>query len=329
MGRKPALLESNPWTRLVTRTMIRVRSFHDLRLSNEMTIQPCLLEAPLAARHYLEYRMRSGVELRALAEAVAAARAAPAAGAHSLLALGPRVLSAFGLDVGLEPFASVSGTDHQATSTQRDLFVMVQAENQGELFDQARGAHAALTQVGDLELEVSGFDYRNSHDLIGFEDGTANPKGEDAVAAAVIPDGHPGQGGSFLLTQKWVHDLPKFGALSVEEQERIVGRTKAESIELEGDAMPVDSHVSRTDVKVDGTAMKILRRSSPYGGVAEHGLYFVGFACEQRRLQIQIERMFGVAGDGLSDRLIDFSRAEASSYWFVPSIEDLDRLAEK
>ena len=90
--------------------------------------------------------------------------------------------------------------------------------------------------------------------------------------------------------------------------------------------MPATSHVSRTDVKVDGTAMKILRRSSPYGGAGEHGLYFVAFTCERRRVQIQLDRMYGTAGDDLQDRLMNFSRAVTGSYWFAPSAEQLATL---
>ena len=93
--------------------------------------------------------------------------------------------------------------------------------------------------------------------------------------------------------------------------------------------MPPDSHVSRTDVKVDGVAMKILRHSSPYGSAAEHGLYFVAFACEQRRFQIQLDRMFGVSGDGLHDQLVEYSHAVTGSYWFAPSAEELERLARE
>jgi putative iron-dependent peroxidase len=203
------------------------------------------------------------------------------------------------------------------------LWVAVTGNGHDEVFDAVLATHRALKPVAALELDLRGFDYRDSHDLIGFEDGTANPKDEKAEAAALVAEG-PGAGGSIVFTQRWVHDLPAFEALPVELQEKVIGRTKADSIELEGDDMPADSHVSRTDVEVDGTAMKILRRSSPYGSATEHGLYFVAFTCEQRRVQIQLERMYGVAGDGLADRLVDFSRAVTGSYWFAPSVEQLE-----
>ncbi len=142
---------------------------------------------------------------------------------------------------------------------------------------------------------------------------------------ALVPEGLPGAGGSFVLTQRWATDLEAFNALPVAKQEAVIGRTKADSIELEGEAMPHDSHVSRTDVTVDGVALRIFRRSVPYGDLNEHGLYFVAFACEQRRHQIQLEHMLGVSGDGLHDRLIEFSTPKTGSYFFAPGIEALSR----
>ncbi len=143
---------------------------------------------------------------------------------------------------------------------------------------------------------------------------------------ALVPQGQPGAGGAFVLSQKWVHDLEAFGALPVAEQERVIGRSKADSIELEGAAMPADSHVSRSDVTLDGVAQKIYRRSTPFGGVAEHGLYFLAFSCELSRFEVQLRRMFGVSGDGLHDRLMAFSRPLTGSYWFAPAEDDLARL---
>ena len=173
-------------------------------------------------------------------------------------------------------------------------------------------------------LDLAGFTYRDSRDLIGFVDGSANPKDEGRLEAALVESG-PGAGGSFVLSQQWVHDLEKWNAVPEALQEKIVGRTKPKSIELEGDDMPSDSHVSRTDVMVDGEALKIWRRSAPYGTVREHGLYFLAFAKHPVRFQVQLERMLGVSGDGLHDRLAEYSRAVTGSYWFAPAVETLHR----
>ena len=183
--------------------------------------------------------------------------------------------------------------------------------------------HSFMRTVGTLKLDLAGFQYLDSRDLIGFIDGTANPKEEKAREAALIPEGQTGAGGAFVLSQQWVHNLPAFNTLSQSEQEQVVGRTKPDSIELEGEAMPPTSHVSRTDYKENGKAMKIVRRSAPYGTVEEHGLYFLAFACELYRFQVLLERMFGTSGDGVSDQLIRYSKPVTSSYWFAPSREGL------
>ena len=159
-----------------------------------------------------------------------------------------------------------------------------------------------------LELEQEGFRYHDSRDLTGFIDGTENPKEDERFGIALVADGKPGAGGSHVFTQKWIHDLEAFHALPEKMQEKIIGRTKQDSVELEGDAMPDDSHVSRADTKVDGVAMKIYRRSAPFGNVSEHGLFFLAFACDPYRVQIQLERMTGATEDKTHDKLMEYSR---------------------
>ena len=226
--------------------------------------------------------------------------------------------------VDFEALEGVNG--YSIPSTQRDLFFWIHSENHDDNLDCVLKIQQALVDVAKLQLELPGFTYHDSRDLTGFVDGSANPKGEAQQLAALIPSGQPGEGGSYMLTQKWLHDLAAFNNLSQDQQEKIIGRTKPDSIELEGDAMPADSHVSRTDVKVDGTAMKIYRRSAPYGSATEQGLYFLSFASEIKRFSIQLERMFGITNDGFHDRLIEYSTPLTSSYWFAPSQQDLDAL---
>ncbi len=141
--------------------------------------------------------------------------------------------------------------------------------------------------------------------------------------AALIPDGQVGAGGSYVLSQKWIHGLTAFKQLSDHQQGLVVGRSKDENRKLAGDKMPEDSHISRTDLKIDGQAMKIYRRSDPFGNGTEHGLYFWAFACEVRRFQSHLECMLGLTEDGIHDRLIDFSKAATTFYWFAPSNDDL------
>ncbi len=221
-------------------------------------------------------------------------------------------------------FKEVIGqTGYSMPSTQRDLFFWLNSDHKDNNFDVARAIHKEMKSIAILEIDQEGFRYHDSRDFTGFIDGTENPKDDDRPDIALVPEGKPGAGGSHVFTQKWIHDLESFHALSVKKQEKVIGRTKPDSIELEGDDMPEDSHVSRADAKVDGVAMKIYRRSTPFGNVSEHGLFFLAFACDPYRVQIQLERMTGATKDKIHDKLMEYSKPVTGSYWFAPSKEDL------
>jgi putative iron-dependent peroxidase len=126
---------------------------------------------------------------------------------------------------------------------------------------------------------------------------------------------------------RWMHDLEAFNRISVEEQERVIGRTKPDSVELTDAAKPPTAHIARVTIDVGSEELKIYRRSVPYGTVEEHGLYFVAFSADPSRYDRMLARMFGTAGDGVRDRLIDFSRPVSGAYYFAPSINALNELA--
>src|SRR5262249_53182367 len=163
--------------------------------------------------------------------------------------------------------------------------------------------------------ETSSWPYQHDRDLTGFIDGTENPSLIEAPGVVLVPEGKPGAGGTVLLLQKWVHDAALWEALPVAEQERVMGRTKLDSIEL-GDR-PTDSHVASTD---QDTLGHIFRRNMPYGTVTDHGTMFVGFAAEQRPLVAMLESMAGVNDDS-RDALTRYTRPLTGAYYFVPSIE--------
>lgn len=243
------------------------------------------------------------------------------AGGEQVIGFGPRLAEAL---VGVPApdldfrFHAIEGMDgHVAPATQRDLFVWLHSAKRDELFARALQWRDALAPLARLAAEAQGFRFRDSRDLTGFVDGTANPKADARLQAALIADG-PNAGGSFVLAQRWVHDLAGFGALPVAEQERVIGRTKADSVELSGAAMPPDSHVSRTDLKRDGEPVKIYRRSSPVGGVADAGLFFLAFSADVERFRILLNSMFGGTGDGLRDRLLSWSRPISGSFYYAP-----------
>lgn len=289
------------------------------------TPQPGLFVEGTTAHYALEFGLNAETSAADLRGALRCTRSARVVGVETVFAFSLtawRMLSDQA-PAGLRDFTGLGAAPGPvAPATQRDILVWAHGGNLDDMFDAVRGIARALAPVAAMTLDLRGFTYRDSRDLTGFIDGTANPKGGDRRDVALIADG-PGAGGAYVVSQQWIHDLDRFGALDVADQERVIGRTKPDSIELQGDAMPPDSHVSRTDAKVDGVAQKLYRRSFPYGSVAEHGLYFLAFACDLERFDVLLRRMYGVWHDGLSDRLTDFSRAVTGSYWFAPSLDSL------
>ena len=173
-----------------------------------------------------------------------------------------------------------------------------------------------------LAAEQAGFTYHEGRDETGFVDGTANPPVRRAADAALVPLGQVGEAGSHVLAMRWVHDLDAFHRLSIDDQERVIGRTKPLSIELSDDDKPPDAHIARVEL---GDEFEIFRRSVPYGTVGEHGLYFVAFSADPSRYQRMLARMFGL--DGPRDRLTDFSTPVSGGYYFAPSNAALRELA--
>lgn len=293
--------------------------------------QPAIFIEGTTQNRFLEFSVKEGVTLDKAKTAIAGALA----GDLENTMKAPNVVWGFGRSLAtslfgtdtpsdLLDFSPYGSGDNKAAATQRDIFLWIHGSHEDAIFDCARQHYQCLNAVCEIVLEITGFKYKNDHDLIGFEDGTANPKTDDARADAALTDA----GGSILLTQKWVHDLKKFETLPILEQEKIVGRTKYENLELEGEAMPLTSHVSRTDVDIEGVAQKVYRRSAPFGNMHEHGLYFVSFAKEIQRHDIQLKRMFGESNDGLVDRLTEFSTATTGSYWYIPPIAQLEALRD-
>ena len=205
-------------------------------------------------------------------------------------------------------------------ATQHDALVWLSGSAYDVIFDMARTVIHDLAGQATLGEETSSWPYRHDRDLTGFVDGSENPTLLDAPAAALLPEGVPGAAGSVLLLQKWKHKTADWESLPVDQQERIMGRTKPDSIELEN--KHADSHVARTDQDEFG---HIFRRNMPYGSVGDHGTMFVGFSVDQNRLSAMLNSMAGLL-TGTRDALTRFSQPLTGSYYFVPSVESLRRL---
>ncbi len=225
----------------------------------------------------------------------------------------------------LADFRAIEGADgRRAPVAQHDAWVWISGAASDIAWDHARAAAAAVADVASLAAEQPAFTYHDGRDMTGFVDGTANPPTRLAPQVAMVPPGRPGQGGCHVLVMRWVHDLDRFWRLPVGEQETVIGRTKPDSAELVPPARPPTAHISRVQVDDEqGQEIEIFRRSVPYGTVRERGLYFVAFSAERARYDVLLARMFGSSGDGLSDRLTEFSRPVAGACYFAPSLNAL------
>jgi len=214
--------------------------------------------------------------------------------------------------------ADVTGPDgFSMPATQHDAVLWISGSAYDVVFDVGRAAIAALAGLATVGAETSSWPYRHDLDLTGFEDGTENPSLPDAPEIVLIPAGEPGAGGTILLLQKWEHDAVAWESQAVEEQERVIGRTKAGSVELQ--ERPTDSHVARTDQEDFGD---IFRRNMPYGTITDHGTMFVGFCARQQPLAAMLDSMAGRT-TGVRDALTRFTNPLGGAYYFVPSAEAL------
>ena len=204
-------------------------------------------------------------------------------------------------------------------ATQHDAVLWVSGSAYDVIFDVARSAMAAVAGLGRVVEESSSWPYQHDRDLTGFIDGTENPSLIDAPQVALIPEGQPGAGGSVLLLQKWTHDVCSWEALSIAEQEQVIGRTKPDSVEFR--QRTPNSHVVSTDQALFGD---IFRRNMPFGTVTDHGTMFVGFCAVQSRFDAMLKSMAGITS-GVRDALTRYSRPLTGSYYFVPSAECLRR----
>jgi putative iron-dependent peroxidase len=284
------------------------------------------------AHHFLEFDLRDDVTPT---QAIASFRRlrtpdVSAGGVNLVLGIGPdawREVAPDEAPASLAPFREVVGPDRRAPATQHDAWLWISGGAPDTTWDHARAAARAVDDVAVLAAELPGFTYHEGRDETGFVDGTANPPVRLAADVAVIPPGQPGAGGSHVLVMRWVHDLDAFHARSIEEQQRVFGRTKQESIELSAREKPGNAHIARVEIEIEGRELEIFRRSVPYGTVGEHGLNFVAFSADRTRYDHMLARMFGTSGDGVRDRLLDFSRPVSGAYYFAPSLNALNALA--
>lgn len=224
---------------------------------------------------------------------------------------------------GIQGFnRSVAGVDgFTMPATQHDAVLWLSGSSYDVIFDVAHQTISDLKTLAWVAEETSSWPYRHDRDLTGFIDGTENPNLVEASEVALIPEGEPGAGGTILLLQKWQHDTADWESLSTKDQERVMGRIKLDSVELDNKAP--DSHVASTDQDKFG---RIFRRNMPYGTVTNHGTMFVGFSADQTRLLRMLESMAGLV-TGVRDALTRYTRPVTGAYYYIPSNERLQQTA--
>jgi len=232
----------------------------------------------------------------------------------------------------LHGFREFGAGDRRAVATPGDLFLHIRAEHMDLCFELATQLMGRLGAAVTVVDEVHGFRYFDMRSMVGFVDGTENPSGRDAIDYTIIGDEDASfAGGSYVIVQKYLHDMTGWNELSVEAQERIIGRTKLSDIELDESVKPSCSHSSLTTLVEDGKEVKILRDNMPFGspGKGEFGTYFIGYARSPAPIEQMLENMFVGRPPGNYDRLLDYSRAVTGGLFFVPSAALLEALAER
>ena len=227
----------------------------------------------------------------------------------------------------LHPFREIRSGSRHAVSTPGDLIFHIRAKRMDLCFELAAQIMARLKGAAAVADEVHGFRYFDERDLLGFVDGTENPTGEAAADAVFIRDEDPEfSGGSYVIVQKYLHNLEAWNKLPNEAQEKIIGREKVSDIELDDSVKPSCAHNALTVIEENGVEIKILRDNMPFGraGSAEFGTYFIGYSRSPRTIEQMLENMFVGRPPGNYDRILDFSTAVTGSLFFVPTASFLD-----
>jgi porphyrinogen peroxidase len=230
----------------------------------------------------------------------------------------------------LHPFQEIRSGGRHAVSTPGDLLFHIRARRPDLCFELATQIMDSMGEAISVADEVHGFRYFDDRDVIGFVDGTENPRGGAAEQAAIVGDEDKAfAGGSYVIVQKYLHDMKGWNALPVETQERIIGRKKLSDIELNDVEKPAFAHNALTVIEEKGKEVKILRDNMPFGrpGHGEFGTYFIGYSRTPRITEMMLQNMFVGRPPGNYDRLLDFSKAVTGSLFFAPSSTFLDNIS--
>jgi porphyrinogen peroxidase len=232
---------------------------------------------------------------------------------------------------GLHPFRELRSGPRHAVGTPGDVLFHIRASRMDLCFELATQIMYKIGDAITVVDEVHGFRYFDERDIIGFVDGTENPVGQDAFDAAIIGAEEPAfAGGSYVIVQKYLHDMAAWNALTTEQQENVIGRTKLDDIELDDSVKPTSAHNALTTIVENGQEIDILRDNMPFGNVGkgEYGTYFIGYARSSATTELMLQNMFIGRPEGNYDRILDVSTAVTGGLFFVPSVPLLESLAD-
>lgn len=228
----------------------------------------------------------------------------------------------------LRPFTELRGPRHHAPATPGDLLFHLRADTVDLCFALASQILTAMAGAVTVVDEVHGFRYFDNRDLLGFVEGTENPAGAAAQDATAVGAEDPEfAGGSYVHVQKYLHDMTAWNALAVDDQERVIGRTKLDDIELDDEVKPANSHLALNVITDDdGNELKIVRANMPFGAVGsgDYGTYFIGYSRTPAVTERMLRNMFIGDPPGNTDRVLDFSTAVTGTLFFTPTVDFLD-----
>ncbi|RJP67613.1 MAG: Dyp-type peroxidase [Comamonadaceae bacterium] len=277
--------------------------------------QPGILQPVPAQARYLTCQLRVGAEPRAVLRALAAL----ADGESIVVGLGESLVRELGAQVpGLKSFCGIAGARIKLPATPADLWIWLRGPDRGDLLIRSRHLQALLAPAFDVQLITDAFNHNNGRDLTGYEDGTENPQGDEALAAALLPEGAgPLAGSSFVAVQRWRHHMSRFEAMPRQQQDHTIGRDRESNEEL--DDAPESAHVKRTAQESFDPEAFVLRRSMPWAEGNEGGLVFTAFGHSFDAYEALLRRMSG-AEDGLTDALFSFTEPETGAYFWCPPV---------
>ncbi|WP_072804793.1 Dyp-type peroxidase [Rhodococcoides yunnanense] len=233
----------------------------------------------------------------------------------------------------LHPFVPLTGAAHSAPATPGDLLFHLRAQQMDLVFEMATQLMNALAGAVVVVDEVQGFKFFEMRDLMGFVDGTENPSGSAASVAVSVGDSDPEfEGSSYVIVQKYLHDMDSWNSLATESQENVIGRTKLTDIEMDDDVKPSNSHTALTVIEDEnGEQQQILRNNMPFGrvGAKEFGTYFIGYSSTPAVTEEMLRNMFIGKPEGNHDRILDFSTAVTGTLFFVPTVDFLENPPDK